>query len=157
MSGVDTGIEPKMFSPFSIVNDVYEVLQGGILFKMTKEFQQEETDGIIGHAGERILMGDNGTDKGEINQRSDKPGKTSSDPAIGMNFDVPTLVCVSRKPETLGLGKRTTVFGIDLDRYTVELLDDAADGEWCQVSQTVVPFLGVIHIKGDLLKKYPVR
>ena len=49
------------------------------------------------------------------------------------------------------------MLGVDLNVYTVELLDDVTDGKWCQVSQTVVPFLGVIHIKGDLLKKDPVR
>ena len=135
MGGVDTGIEPEMFSPFSIANNVYEVLQGGILFKMAKEFQQKKTDGIIGHAGESILMGDNGADKGEINQRSDKPGKASSDPAIGINFDVPALVCIPGKPEAFRFGKRTAMFGIDLDTYPVELLDDATDSERCQISQ----------------------
>ena len=101
-------------------------------------------------------MGDNGADKGEINQRSDKPGKASSDLAIGMDFDVSALVCIPGKPEALGLGKRTTVFGIDLGSYTVELFDDTTDGEGSQVSQAAIPLLWVFNIKGDPLKKAPV-
>ena len=81
-------------------------------------------------------MGDNGADKGEINQRSDKPGKASSDLAIGMDFDVSALVCIPGKPEALRLGKRAAMFGIDVDSYAVELFDDAAEAKRCQVSQS---------------------
>lgn len=92
MSRVDTGIDPKMFPSIPIPNGMHEVLHGGISFKIAKEFDQKEAHGIVGEAGQGVLMGYDRSDKREVNQGSDESGKSTGDSAIGMNFDVAALI-----------------------------------------------------------------
>ena len=94
MRSFDTGIESKMFPPFPIPNGMPEVFHSGIFVKVTKKFEQKEAHGIIGEAGQGVLMGDDRVDKRKVNQGGDEPGKSTGNSAIGMDFDVAALICI---------------------------------------------------------------
>ena len=95
----DTCIEPIVFSFNWITQGVNKSFHIGVFFEISEELQQKENDGIIGEAGKTISVGDNGANKGEIYQGRDKSGKSATDPAVGMDFDVAVLVVVLRQPE----------------------------------------------------------
>ena len=97
----------------------------GVLFEVTEELQQKETDRVIGEADKAIFVGDNGADKGEVYQGRDESGKSANDPAVGMDFDVAALVVVFRQPEVPGLWEGAVVLGVDGNPNAVEFLDDA--------------------------------
>ena len=105
----------------------------GVLFEVTEEFQQKETDRVIGEADKAIFVGDNGADKGEVYQGRDKSGKSANDPAVGMDFDVAPLVVVFRQPEEPGLWEWPVVLGVDANTNAIEFLDDAAQAKGSQV------------------------
>jgi len=65
---VDTGIQSKMFSPVSVMEDAQEGFHVGIFFKVTEELAEKKADRVIGKTGRGIFVGDNGTDKREIYQ-----------------------------------------------------------------------------------------
>ena len=95
----DTCIEPVVLSFNWITECVNKSFHIGVFFEITEKLQQKKTDGIIGEAGEAIPVGDNGANKGEIYQGRDKSGKSATDSAVGMDFDVAVLVVVFRQPE----------------------------------------------------------
>lgn len=48
------------------------------------------------------------------------------------------------------------MFVTDMDMNTVELFDDVADGEWCQISQPTVRCPRDVDIKRYFLKGNPI-
>ena len=94
MRSVDTGIESKMFPPFTIPNGMHEVFHSGIFVKVTKKFEQKEAHGIIGEAGQGVLMGYDRADKRKVNQGSDESGEAPGNSAIGMDFDISSFVSI---------------------------------------------------------------
>jgi len=82
-------------------------------------------------------MCNNGSNKGEVYQGSDEPGKPSGNTAIGMDFDVSSFVSILRQPKTPRLGEGATVLRIDVNMNTIEFFDDITDSEWSQISQAV--------------------
>ena len=51
-----------------VSHNVEEGFHIGVLFEVAEEFQQKETDRVIGEAKGGVFVGDNGADKGEIYQ-----------------------------------------------------------------------------------------
>jgi len=90
----DAGIDPVVLSFNGVVQHIKECFHIGVLFEVAEQFQQKETDRVIAEADETIGMGYNGAGKGEIYQRRDESGKPADNPAIRMDFDMPTLVFV---------------------------------------------------------------
>ena len=129
-----------MFSFFFIIERFEEVLHGGKLFKIPKQFQQKNADRIIGPAPERVLMSDNRPYKRKIDEGGEKTGEAPCNSAIRMDSDMPRLEGVSGEPEFLWLWKRTIMFVMDFNANTIELFDDIANGKWRQISQSLPPF-----------------
>jgi len=86
---IDTRVEAVVFPPFPITDYLEEALHIGIFLEVAKQLEQEKAHGVIGKSGGFISMGDDGSDKGEINQRGDEPGKPADDAPIEMDFCEP--------------------------------------------------------------------
>ena len=115
------------------MHDIKKGLHVGVLFEVTEQFQQKESDRVIGESESAIFVGDNGADEGEVYQGRDKSGKSADDPAVGMDFDVAAPVVVFGQPEDLGLWEWSIVLGVDANTNAVEFLDDAAQAKGSQV------------------------
>jgi hypothetical protein len=96
MGIVDAGIKPIVFALFSIADYLDEGLHIGIFFEVPKELKFKKADRVIGKSDGFIPMGDNRSDKGEINQGGDESREPSDDAPIGMDLDVPPVVGVFR-------------------------------------------------------------
>ena len=94
MRVLNASIESKMFPPFPIPNGMHEVFHSGIFFKIAKEFEQKEAHGIVGEAGQGVLIGYDQADKRKVNQGSDESGETPGNSAIGMDFDISSFVSI---------------------------------------------------------------
>jgi hypothetical protein len=92
----DAGIEPVVFPLERIPQHVNKGFHVGIFFDVAEKFQQEETDRVIGEAGSAILVGNDRSDKREIYQGRYKSGKSTDNPAVGVNLNVSTLVGIFR-------------------------------------------------------------
>ena len=90
----DTSVEPIVLSFFAVSDYFHEVLHTGIFFEVTKQFQQEQADRIIGTSQRFVCMRNNGPNKGEVYQGSDESGKPSGNTAVGMDFDVSSFVSI---------------------------------------------------------------
>ena len=105
---------------------------------IVEQVQQEQTWGIIaGRAFVGIAVGHQGTDKGEIDQRSNHAAHTAFDVAVWEYFNEPFFKPITRKKaavrERFLMGKRN--IGIDF----VEFFAYSADGEFSKVVHHV-PF-----------------
>lgn len=83
-----------MLSFNRIPHNIKKGFHVGVLFQVAEQFQQKETDRVIGKAEGLICVSYNGADKGEIYQGRDKSGKPANNPAIRVDFDIPALVIV---------------------------------------------------------------
>jgi hypothetical protein len=96
MGILDASVESIMPPLASIANYFYEIFHAGVFFEITKQFQQEKADRVIGTSQRLVFMRNNGSNKGEVYQGSDKPGQTAGNTAIGMDFDVSSFVNILR-------------------------------------------------------------
>ena len=87
MRELNSSVQTIMFPPFFIPNGFHKILHAGVLFKISEQFQQKKTDGIISKAVEAVLMSNDGPYKRKIDQGGDKPGKATNDPTIRINLD----------------------------------------------------------------------
>jgi hypothetical protein len=92
----DAGIEPVVFPLERIPQHVNKGFHVGVFFDVAEKFQQEETDRVIGETGSAILVGNDRSDKREIYQGRYKSGKSTDNPAVGVNLNVSTLVGIFR-------------------------------------------------------------
>lgn len=77
-----------------IAQHLNECFHIGILLDVAEQFDQEQADGVVGEANEAVSVGNDGADKGKIYQGRDEPGKSADDAAVGVDFDVASLVGV---------------------------------------------------------------
>jgi hypothetical protein len=85
-------------------------------------------------------MSHDGADKRKVDQGRDEAGKSSDNPAIGMDFYISSLVGVFQQPEDARFRERLVVLGVDLNMYLVEFFDDLAHSKGSEISQTEGPF-----------------
>ena len=92
---VDAGIEAIVFSLFFVIKRFDKVLHVGEFFEIPKEIQQEDADRVISLASKTVFLGDNGPDKGKIDEGCYKTGKTAGNPPIRIDLNVPRFEGVS--------------------------------------------------------------
>jgi hypothetical protein len=74
----DACIKAIMFSLFFIAESDEEGFQIGELFEVSEQFEEEETDGVVGKASNGgVGGGTEGPDEGEIDQGSDETGEST--------------------------------------------------------------------------------
>ena len=89
---MNAGVEPVVFPHDRVSDYVNKGFHVGVFFDVAKKRQQEETDRVVSEAGRAILVGNDGSDKGEIYQGRYKSGKSANNPAVGVDFDISALV-----------------------------------------------------------------
>lgn len=124
-----------MFSFFPVSDDLHKGFHIGVFFEETKQLDQEKTDRVISESYKLVFMGDDGSDKGEVYEGTDESGKPADDAAIGVDFNIAPLVCIVREPKDPGFGERTIILAINLQVYSVEFFDDAAQVKGSEISQ----------------------
>jgi len=92
----------------------------------TEQVDEEDTGGIVARGTKRgIAVGDQGTNKGEIDQRSDHSGKAALNRTIGKDFDESFFELVMG--ESVDVWKRFGVrkqnFGIDFVEFCANIID----------------------------------
>ena len=92
----NAGIEPIMFSLFSVMDRVEEGLHIGCLLKVAEQLDEKQGDGVIGKATETIFMCHDRADEGKIHQGGYKPSQTPYYTAIGVDFNVSSPVGILR-------------------------------------------------------------
>ena len=111
----------------SIVSALIPISQGlqegfhvGELFKVTKERQKKEADGVIGNTGNAISVRHQRADEREVNQRGNKAGKSSDYAAALFDPDVAMFEGVLGKPEYFRFRKGSEVLLLNADTDAIE-------------------------------------
>jgi hypothetical protein len=88
----DTCIDPIVFSPDRIMEQVAEGFEIAELFEVAEELEEKEADRVIGHTHHAVLMGHNGTNEGELDKGRDHAGEAPDDPSGRIDLYVSALV-----------------------------------------------------------------
>lgn len=83
-----------MISFFPVTDSLGEGFHIRIFFEIPKQVEQEKAYGIIGKTQRFVCMGDDGSNEKEIYKWGDKSVKAAADRAIGIDFNVASLIGV---------------------------------------------------------------
>ena len=83
-----------MFAFDRVTQDIDKGFHVRKLFDISKKFQQEKADGIIGKSGDTVPVGNDGPDKRKIDRGRYKSGQPADNTPIGFDFNIPSLVGV---------------------------------------------------------------
>jgi hypothetical protein len=111
----------------------------GKLLDILEKLNQEDAYRVICKADQAVAMGEDGADKGKIDQGSDHAGQSPTDVAIGPDGDVAPLVAVMGQQKAIGLRKGTAMGGVDGNSNAVEFLDDASEAERSEILPHATP------------------
>lgn len=88
----DPCVETVMFPLYLISDDLNEGLYAGVFLEVSEQLEQEKTDRVIGESSGLVFMSDDGSNKREIHKRRNELGKSTDYTAIGVDFDIASLV-----------------------------------------------------------------
>jgi len=88
----NTRIESVVFAFDRVAQNIHKGFHVGVFFDVAKKLQQEKADRIISKTGGAIPVGNDGSDKREINEGRNKSSQSTDNPPVGLDFNIPTLI-----------------------------------------------------------------